>query len=335
MRLKIEDVDLEQSLIHVRQTKFFKRALFLSATVDRGMRAFIARPGHSHSAGAENRLFSNHDGTLLCGETLGVAFRRLCKIADIRRDGGACNQPRMHDLRHSAAVHRVTAWYRGDADLNDLLPKLATYLGHTGLAGTQRYLTMTQELLAEASSRFEAFSGGQRHGCPDLGGALDPPVPDGVRHVGAESVRKHLRELSRYARLAASLRGEAKGLAADALSVTDLSAELVRSFLVYLERERQCSTATRNQRLASIHALARFIGEHSPQHVEWCAQIRMVPIKKSMTACLTYLEKSEVDSLLAAPDQSTSQVDETTHCCCFSTTPALVSAKQRPFGSAT
>jgi hypothetical protein len=41
---------------------------------------------------------------------------------------------------------------------------LATYLGHTGLAGTQRYLTMTQELLAEASSRFEAFSGGQRHG---------------------------------------------------------------------------------------------------------------------------------------------------------------------------
>jgi integrase/recombinase XerD len=98
-----------------------------------------------------------------------------------------------------------------------------------------------------------------------------------------------------------------KGVTTDALSVTDLSAELVRGFLVYLERERQCCTATRNQRLASIHALARFIGEHSPQHIEWCAQIRMVPIKKSMTASLTYLEKSEVDSLLAAPDQSSSQ----------------------------
>ena len=165
MRLKIEDVDLEQSLIHVRQTKFFKtRIVPLSDSLTAVMRAFIARPGDSYSAGAESRLFSNHDGTPLCGETLGVAFRRLCKIADIRRDGGARNQPRMHDLRHSAAVHRVTAWYRCDADLNDLLPKLATYLGHTGLAGTQRYLTMTQELLAEASSRFEAFSGGQRHG---------------------------------------------------------------------------------------------------------------------------------------------------------------------------
>jgi len=98
-----------------------------------------------------------------------------------------------------------------------------------------------------------------------------------------------------------------KGVATDALLVTDLSAELVRSFLVYLERERRCCTATRNQRLASIHALARFIGEHSPQHIEWCAQIRMVPIKKSMTASVTYLEKSEVDRLLAAPDQSSGQ----------------------------
>src|SRR5260370_21519935 len=80
-----------------------------------------------------------------------------------------------------------------------------------------------------------------------------------------------------------------KGVTTDTLSVTDLSAELVRSFLTYLEKERHCSTATRNQRLASIHALARFIGEHSPQHVEWGAQIRMVPIKKSITASLTYL----------------------------------------------
>src|SRR3974390_1710309 len=74
----------------------------------------------------------------------------------------ACFQVFLNVLAR-AAVHRVTAWYRSGADLNDLLPKLATYLGHTGLAGTQRYLTMTQELLAEASSRFEAFAGGHHH----------------------------------------------------------------------------------------------------------------------------------------------------------------------------
>jgi integrase len=165
MRLKIEDVDIEQSLIHVRQTKFFKtRIVPLSDSLTTVIRAVIARPANSYSAGPESRLFSSRDGTPLCGTTLGVAFRRLCAIANIRRNGGARNQPRMHDLRHSAAVHRVTAWYRCDADLNDLLPNLATYLGHAGLSGTQRYLTMTQELLAEASSRFEAFAGGHRHG---------------------------------------------------------------------------------------------------------------------------------------------------------------------------
>ena len=94
-----------------------------------------------------------------------------------------------------------------------------------------------------------------------------------------------------------------KSTSVDKLAVTDLSADTVRAFLAHLENERRCSTATRNQRLASIHALARFIGTHSPQHVEWCAQIRMVPIKKGIASSITYLEKPEIDALLAAPDQ--------------------------------
>ena len=100
---------------------------------------------------------------------------------------------------------------------------------------------------------------------------------------------------------------KSKGAAVDTLAVADLSAEVVRSFLAHLESERQCSTATRNQRLGSIHALARFIGAHSPEHVEWCAQIRMVPIKKGVANSVTYLEKPEIDALLAAPDRSSSQ----------------------------
>jgi integrase/recombinase XerD len=95
--------------------------------------------------------------------------------------------------------------------------------------------------------------------------------------------------------------------AVDTLIVTDLSPEVVRLFLAYLEQKRHCRTVTRNQRLASIHALARFIGEHSPEHVDWCAQIRMVPFKKAGSTTITYLEKAEMDALLATPDQSSSQ----------------------------
>jgi len=164
LRLKLGDVDVAQSLIHIRGAKFFKtRIVPLSASLNGVIRVFVARRAKHYSVDGESTVFSKRDGTPVSDSTISRAFRRLCMIAGIRRDGGARNQPRMHDLRHSAAVHRVTAWYRCDADLNDLLPKLATYLGHKDLSGTQRYLTMTQELLAEASGRFEAFAGRSRH----------------------------------------------------------------------------------------------------------------------------------------------------------------------------
>ena len=59
-------------------------------------------------------------------------------------------------------------------------------------------------------------------------------------------------------------------LAVDRLTVLDLSVELVRHFLADLEASRHCGIATRNQRLAAIHAFARFVGEHSLEHIAWC-----------------------------------------------------------------
>jgi site-specific recombinase XerD len=93
----------------------------------------------------------------------------------------------------------------------------------------------------------------------------------------------------------------------DRLLVTDLAPDLVRGFLADLEATRHCSVATRNQRLAGIHALARFIGESSPEHVEWCAQIRLIPFKKTTQIGITYLDKPEMDAILAAPDRLTPQ----------------------------
>ena len=159
-RLKLEDVDFPQSLIHIRGTKFFKtRIVPLSTTLNTVIKEFSAKQCKGSVKAVGKMLFSKRDGTPLTDSAINAAFRRVRTIAGIKRDGGARNQPRLHDLRHSAAVHRVTSWYRSGADLNGLLPKLATYLGHKDLSGTQRYLSMTQELLAEASRRFEVFTG--------------------------------------------------------------------------------------------------------------------------------------------------------------------------------
>ena len=95
--------------------------------------------------------------------------------------------------------------------------------------------------------------------------------------------------------------------AVDRLSVVDISADLVRQFLADLEDARHCLIATRNQRLAALHAFARFVGEHSPEHVAWCGQIRSVPFKNTTRPAIAYLDKSEMDALLAATDSHTAQ----------------------------
>jgi len=145
-RLKVSDVDLPRSLLHIRVTKFFKtRIVPISARLSAVLKTFVAKHYTRPSRDGRDLLFCKRDGTPLTDSAIGAAFRRLRAIAGIKRDGGARNQPRLHDLRHTAAVHRVTSWYRVGADLNDLLPKLATYLGHKDLSGTQRYLTMTED----------------------------------------------------------------------------------------------------------------------------------------------------------------------------------------------
>ena len=93
----------------------------------------------------------------------------------------------------------------------------------------------------------------------------------------------------------------------DRLVVVDVSADRVRQFLGDLEEKRPCGISTRNQRLTAIHALARFVGAQAAELVEWCGQVRAVPFKKAPRALIAYLEKPEMDALLAAPDAATAQ----------------------------
>ena len=70
----------------------------------------------------------------------------------------------------------------------------------------------------------------------------------------------------------------------DRLTLEQVSAEYVRAFLQYVEQVRHCTSATRNQRLAAIRALAGFVAEHSPEHIAWCGEIRRIPFKRTVLA---------------------------------------------------
>ena len=91
----------------------------------------------------------------------------------------------------------------------------------------------------------------------------------------------------------------------DELLITDIDADLLRAFLRNIEEKRKCSIASRNQRLAAIHALAGFIAERCPEYLVWCAQLRTVRSKRSAPMPVCYLEKPEIDALLDAPNPAT------------------------------
>lgn len=108
-------------------------------------------------------------------------------------------------------------------------------------------------------------------------------------------------------RLLLPFASEAAGKATDKLLVEDLSEGCVRSFLIRLGDERHCSASTRNQRLAGIRSLARFIAMHAPEYTEWYGRLKSIPLRKSSTSLISYLEKDEMDALLAASDAETAQ----------------------------
>jgi len=165
LALTVADVRLEDRLLLVRHTKFGKTRLVptgpqLTAELDAyaQQRDRLPRP-----AGDASAFFATRAGRPL---RYGRVYRVFCHLrahAGIVRHDEARFQPRLHDLRHTAAVTRVVTWYREGTDVQRLLPQLATYLGHGDLRGTQRYLTMTADLLQEASCRFEHYAFSEAH----------------------------------------------------------------------------------------------------------------------------------------------------------------------------
>ena len=160
LTLTVDDVDLSESLLMVRNTKFFKtRRLPIGPKLSSALRLYAGKRLALVDRPPSATTFLLHRrGSAISRQCAERYFRTIRHRLGIKRLDGAYFQPRLHDLRHAFAVHRVVAWYQQGADVQLLLPKLSTYLGHVRLADTQPYLSMTPELLREASRRFERYA---------------------------------------------------------------------------------------------------------------------------------------------------------------------------------
>ena len=155
LRLDRADVDLTGGILHVRKTKFRKdRLVPIHLTTLKALRDYTRQRNSIFPAPKDSAFFLSSRGNRLSSTGLRQAFAAACKIAGL--DKGKILRP--HDLRHRFAVTRLAVWHREKADVQALLPILATYLGHARYSDTAYYVTATADLLGMAAER--AFVGG-------------------------------------------------------------------------------------------------------------------------------------------------------------------------------
>jgi site-specific recombinase XerD len=91
------------------------------------------------------------------------------------------------------------------------------------------------------------------------------------------------------------------------LLLDDITPDNIVGFLASLEKDRKCAVSTRNLRLAALFSLLGFVAQNCPEYVEWSRLIHNIPTKKAQGTVITYLEKDEMDAMLAAPDRNRGQ----------------------------
>ena len=164
LHLRCGDVDLDQSVLTVRNTKFRKsRHVPIHLTVTAALNRYMAVRACHGVTNQDTLLFLSSSGGLLPKRTVNGVFQRLRgELGWTAR--GAHAQPRIHDLRHTFICRRVQLWHEHGADIGNAMAALSTYVGHAKVSDTYWYLTGVPELMALASERFAAPNGADHHG---------------------------------------------------------------------------------------------------------------------------------------------------------------------------
>ena len=159
LRLTPADLDGDASTLPIRHGKFDKSRVLPIAPdlVQRLVRCRMLAAEHYGPCVPHMPLFPSPRGGRYSITALRGAFHHALKTAAIERT--THSRIRLHDLRHSCAVLRLLLWCEQDVDLGAQLPPLATYLGQVGLASSQRYRQLTQDLLGEITRRHPARFG--------------------------------------------------------------------------------------------------------------------------------------------------------------------------------
>lgn len=158
LRLNDSDVDLDAKVITIFRSKNGK-ARYVPIAASTAERLAAYRVERRRLLGTlDGAFFRNDDGQRLTDCCARYNFAVVSQTMGLRPQQRFCKHghgPRIHDLRHSFAVHTITDWYRKGLDPDREMIRLTTYLGHSKPEHTYWYIEAVPDLLALASQRAE------------------------------------------------------------------------------------------------------------------------------------------------------------------------------------
>jgi integrase/recombinase XerD len=169
LNLRVGDVDFKRRRIALSGNRIIgSRSLPICCDLLDELTIF-ARFRHPKKRVVDRHFFCTKRGQPLIQSRVRARFVHLRQLVGIQRRDGVYYQPRMHDLRSTFAVHRITSWIKEGADLNRMLPALAAYLGVSGLQTTEQFLALTPEYFRKQLRKLSPQRGRRRwRDDPDL-----------------------------------------------------------------------------------------------------------------------------------------------------------------------
>ncbi len=162
------DVDLQQGLLAIRDTKFGKsRSVPVEESVQAALAHYACRRDVIQPHRDTQAFLVSARGRRVTGSAARRTFAKLLRTIGLRapKEGRRIGRgPRLQDLRHTFATCRMLAWYRSGRDAERLLPALATYLGHGRVQDTYWYIEAVPELLQLAAKHQAARTSGGGQG---------------------------------------------------------------------------------------------------------------------------------------------------------------------------
>jgi integrase len=151
--LRVADVDLANGVLTIKKSKFNKDRLVPMSESLNSICIKFYEQNHKRSTN-DDYFFKNTNGSRRSKNTVYQQFREILWISRIPH-GGRSKGPRLHDVRYTFCCHSLKEVADKGIDLYCALPVLSTYIGHSSVTATEKYLRLTEELYPDIIKRVQ------------------------------------------------------------------------------------------------------------------------------------------------------------------------------------